>query len=203
MKQFLAGIAVASAVWLALLWAEGTGAIDLFEDNRADLEDGTADAGIPEIVAADDEREPRKSKRRRGKGRRGKGRGRGPAGSGYDTGEGISGDEVGAPGSREVSMGSGGEQQLSAAQIDRGIDQVWGGIQRCLLLVPDQAPATGRVVVGMHIAPSGKVTKVSLSGPNVIIKGEAGACIRRKIKSIGYPSFDGPEMVARYPMTFE
>ena len=62
---------------------------------------------------------------------------------------------------------------------------------------------TGKVVLGMHIAPSGKVTKVGLRGPNPIVQGECGGCIRRAVKSIDYPSFDGPEMVAHYPIVFE
>jgi len=199
MKQFLAGIAVASAVWLALLWAEGTGAIDLFEDGGDELAADVVDAGAPAIAAGDEEPERRKGKRRRGP-RKGRRRTPGP---GYETGEGTSGDEVGGPGSREVSMVAGGEAQLSPAQIDRGIDTVFGGIQRCLVLVPDDAPATGKVVLGLHIAPSGTVSKVGLRGPNPIVKGEAGACIRRKVKSIRFPAFDGPEMVAHYPIVFE
>ena len=63
--------------------------------------------------------------------------------------------------------------------------------------------ATGKVVLGMHIAPSGRVTRVGLRGPNPIVQGECGGCIRRAVKSIQYPSFDGPEMVAHYPIVFE
>lgn len=100
-------------------------------------------------------------------------------------------------------MGAGGEDQLSSAEIDAGIDRVFNGIQRCLILVPSQAPAVGKVVVGMKIAPSGAVTSVNLSGPNVIIKDDPGSCIRRTVKSIRYRSFKGPEMLVNYPIVFE
>ncbi len=95
------------------------------------------------------------------------------------------------------------EDQLSSAEIDRGIDRVFKGIQRCLVLAPGDAPTTGKVVFGMHIASSGKVTKVNLKGPNVMIRGDVGACFRRTAKSIKYRSFDGPDMVAHYPIVFD
>ena len=55
----------------------------------------------------------------------------------------------------------------------------------------------------MHIASSGKVTKVNLKGPNVMIRGETGQCFRRTVKSVRYRSFDGPDMIAHYPIVFE
>jgi len=199
MKRFLLGVLVASLAWGGLFLAQAAGVIDLL-GARGD-ETGVADAGPAEPAAiaeaASDEPGARKKKRRPGKRRR-------PGGAAYAAGEGASGDDVGEVASRELAIGeTGGEQQLSAAQIDRGIDTVWNGIQRCLVLVPADLPATGKVVLGMHIAPSGAVNRVGLTGPNPLVQGECGACIRRSVQSIRFPSFDGPEMVARYPIVFE
>ena len=75
--------------------------------------------------------------------------------------------------------------------------------ERCLLLLPPDAPAKGRVVFGMHITSSGQVTKVNLKGPKVMIQKETGACLRRVVKSIRFRRFDGPDMVAHYPVVFD
>ena len=200
MKQFLLGVLVASVVWVGVLFAQSAGVIDIL--GAGDDEVVAVDAGVIETaVAAEpsgDEKKKKKRKQRRG------GKKKRPGGAAYAAGDGRVGDEIGGPGSQELSMGEvGGQEQLSAAEIDRGIDRVWNGIQRCLVLVPSDLPATGKVVLGMHIAPDGRVTRVGLRGPNPIVQGESGGCIRRAVKSIRYPSFDGPEMVAHYPIVFE
>jgi hypothetical protein len=200
MKRFLLGVLVASVVWVGVLFAQAAGVIDVIgPDDPGDEPD--ADAGVIETAAAEspdgETKRKKRKKRRPSKPKR-------PGGAAYADGDGTAGDEIGAGGGHELSMGeAGGQEQLSAAQIDKGIDSVWNGVQRCLVLVPSDLPATGKVVLGMHIAPSGKVTRVGLRGPNPIVQGECGACIRRAVKSIRYPSFDGPEMVARYPIVFE
>jgi hypothetical protein len=200
MRQFLLGVLVASVVWAGVLLAQAAGVIDIFGDG-GDEAPVVPDAGVETAVASESEGD--EQRKRRGKKRR-PGRRRKSGGAAYAAGDGVAGDEIGGPGSQELAMDeAGGQQQLSEAQIDRGIDTVWHGIQRCLVLVPSDLPATGRVVLGMRIAPSGRVTRVGLRGPNPIVQGESGACIRRAVKSIEYPSFDGPEMVAHYPIVFE
>jgi hypothetical protein len=199
MKQFLLGVLVASVVWVVVLYAQSTGWIEFFGEDEPVVV--VADAGVMETAAAPapDGDGSKKRKQRRGGTKK-----RRPGGAAYAAGEGEVGDNIGGAGAQELAMGeAGGQQQLSPAQIDRGIDTVWNGIQRCLVLVPSDLPATGKIVVGMHIAPSGRVTKVGLRGPNPIVQGACGGCIRRAVESIQYPSFDGPEMVAHYPIVFE
>lgn len=200
MRQFLLGVLVASVAWAGVLLAQAAGVIDILGAGGGEariIVDAGVDSEIAEEVEGDE-------KGKRGGKRRRPGRKRKPGGAAYAAGDGVAGDEIGGPGSQELSMDvAGGQEQLSPAQIDRGIDTVWNGIQRCLVLVPGDLPATGRVVLGMRIAPSGRVTRVGLKGPNPIVQGEPGACIRRAVKSIEYPSFDGPEMVAHYPIVFE
>jgi hypothetical protein len=203
MKQFIGGVLSASVFWAGLMFAQSRGAIDLFGS-------GNEDDAVVDVVARDTdtalwgkEVAERKSRKRRwGKRRRGS-RGAPMQAGRYDTSDGVAGDDLESPGAREVSMGAGAEDQLSNAEIDRGIDSVFNGIQRCLLLLPPDAPAQGKVVFGMHIASSGQVTKVSLKGPNVMINGECGACFRRTVKSIRFRSFDGPDMIAHYPVVFD
>jgi hypothetical protein len=198
MKQFLGGVLVASFLSGGLLWAQAAGVIDLFGQPERPTVD--TDAGVVlEVAPQAGETGPKK----RGK-RRSKTQGTRAGGSGYETGEGFAGDDLEGSGARDLDMGGPGkEQQLTPAQIDAGIDQVWSGIRRCLVLVPPGAPATGKVIVGMRIAPGGEIAGANLTGPNDIIKGECGACIRRAVMSIRYPSFDGPEMTVRYPIVFE
>jgi len=200
MKQFLLGVLVASLVWVGVLYAQSAGVFEIFgagEGEEVVVDAGVVETAVVEQSEGDGAKQKKRKMRRGGKKRR-------PGGAAYAAGEGEVGDAIGGPGSHELSMGeSGGQEQLSPAQIDKGIDRVWNGIQRCLVLVPSDLPATGRVVLGMHIAPGGRVTRVGLRGPNPIVQGESGACIRRAVKSIQYPSFDGPEMVAHYPIVFE
>jgi hypothetical protein len=202
MKKFVAGFVVGSAVWLAVLYAQSTGRLDLFGSDEAT---GPEIVMLPETEVLSTEGKPkRRGKRRKAKRRRTGGNRQAAADPGYDTGEGFMGDDLGSPGTREVAMGGAGrEEQLSSAQIDRGIDRVFRGIERCLVLVPSNAPATGKLVLGMHIASSGRVTKVNLKGPNVLIKGEAGACFRRTVKTIRFDGFDGPDMIVHYPIIFD
>jgi hypothetical protein len=203
MKQFFGGVLSASIFWAGLMFVQSRGAFDLFGS-------GDEDDAVVDMVARDtdtalsgQEVSVRKGKKRpHGKRRRGS-RGAPMQAGRYDTADGVAGDDLGTPEAREVSMGAGAEDQLSNEEIDRGIDRVFNGIQRCLLLLPPDAPAKGKVVFGMHIASSGQVTKVSLKGPNVMIQGECGACFRRTVKSIRFRSFDGPDMIVHYPVAFD
>ena len=202
MKQFLAGIVTASLIWGGLFWAQKAEYIDLLGVN-APTEDVAPEASEA-TLASEEVKTPKESKRRRGK-RRSRRSYDGPGpGNHYDTTEGVSGDQLDGPGGKELSMaGAGGEDQLSSQEIDQGIDRVFKGIERCLLTLPPDAPAAGRVVFGMNIASSGKVTKVNLKGPKHMISGDTGACFQRTVKSIRFRSFDGPDMVAHYPVTFD
>ena len=99
--------------------------------------------------------------------------------------------------------GSGGEAQLSGAQIDAAFDAAMPRIRRCFVLAAGNDPVVGRLTFGMRIAGSGHVSAVNLSGPAAATTGECGDCLRTAARSISFPSFDGPEMVARYPITLE
>lgn len=202
MKQFLAGVIVSSLLWGMLIFVEKKGITHLFFEKEGATEDTTAPVAEAVLLSKD---VPEESKNR---GRRGKRRRKNTSGSpmplnSYDTTEGLSGDVLDGPGSKELTMGAGGEDQLSSREIDQGIDRVFKGIERCLLTLPPDAPAAGKVVFGMNIASGGQVTKVNLKGPNVMITGETGACFRRTVKSIRFRSFDGPDMTVHYPVEFD
>jgi hypothetical protein len=116
----------------------------------------------------------------------------------------VTGDTLAGPGTRTLDVGaSGGEGQLSDAQIERSFDAALPRIRRCLLLVADDAPVTGRLVFGLQIAGTGRVSAVNLSGPRAVVGGEAGDCLREAARGIGFPTFDGPTLTARYPLTLE
>ncbi|MFT5357918.1 MAG: hypothetical protein ACI9KE_005155, partial [Polyangiales bacterium] len=116
----------------------------------------------------------------------------------------LTGDDLGENDPREISAGaSGGEAQLSSSQIEGVFDASFNGIQRCLVLVPANAPLGGRLTFGMRIAGSGRVTRVNLRGPSAVTQGEAGSCLRRTARALSFPSFDGPEMLVHYPVTLQ
>ena len=202
MKQFIIGFIVASFLWLGVVYAQSTGYIFFFGAGEESDTDLVADAPDASVDGEDSQVDNKKKSKRRKK-RFARKRKSIKSGA-HDMGEITVGDDLGSTGNGELDMSSrGGEVQLSSARIDRGIDSVFNGIQRCLVLVPSDMPATGKVVVGMHIASSGRVTRVNLKGPGSIIRGESGACIRRVVKSIEYPAFDGPDMIAHYPIIFD
>jgi hypothetical protein len=202
MKQFILGFSVASILWLGALYSQSAGYIDFFctgEESDTDRIADAPDAGVSGKNPHSDNGKKSKRKKKRFKGKR-----KSHKSVVHGKGETTVGDDLGSTGGGELDMGSsGGEGQLSSTRIEQGIDSVFNGIQRCLVLVPSDMPASGKVVLGMHIASSGRVTKVNLKGPGAIIRGESGACIRRVVKSIDYPSFDGPDMIAHYPIVFD
>ena len=201
MKHFISGFLTATVLWIVVFSIESGGILNLFGSDEAEEKEELVET----IDTGGDPNDKSANKRgRKGRRRRSRPGSTAQEGPGYELGDGVTGDDLGAPGSREVGMGGpGSEEQLKEAEIDRGIDRVFRGIERCLVLVPSDAPTAGRIVVGMHISSSGNVTKVNLKGPNALIKGECGACIQRNVKSIKYASFDGPDMVVHYPITFE
>ena len=202
MKQFFIGFVVASFLWLGALYAQSAGYIDFFgagEESDTDRIADVPDAGVDGEDPQGDKGKKSKRKKKHFAGKR-----KSFKNAAHDMDETTVGDDLGSTGNGELDMGSSGaEEQLSSTRIDRGIDSVFNGIQRCLVLVPIDVPATGKVVLGMHIASSGRVTKVNLKGPGAIIRGESGTCIRRVVKSIEYPAFDGPDMIAHYPIIFD
>ncbi len=203
MKQFFLGLVTASLVWGGLFYLQKAKIINLLgEDEEPVVTDSATDDAT---LASQDVKDTKAAGKRRGRrrGRRAAGSGPLPERS-YDMSDGVSGDVLDGPGGKELTMGAGGgEDQLSNKEIDQGIDRVFKGIERCLLTLPPDAPAAGKVVFGMNIANSGQVTKVSLKGPRHMITGETGACFQRTVKSIRFRSFEGPDMVAHYPVTFD
>ena len=207
MKGFLVGFITASIVWGAAVgvhaigWLDGLfGTSDGSEASAAtDTEAAIADGGTAGV----------KRGRRRRRGRR-RARRREPRrarpvvptkGSGPYT---ETGDDIDENDRRELDLeGSGGEEQLSSAEIDAAFGRAMPGIRRCLLLLSEGQEGAGRVTFAVRIAGSGRVSQVRLAGPRALTAGEVGGCLRRTARAIQFPSFDGPDMVARYPITFE
>lgn len=197
MQKFLAGFAVSSLLWGAALGLYVAGVF------------GGADAEpLPTVVAVDlapDAGTELGTKvRRRGVRRGGGGGGVSTNGEQVPTGEATTGDDLGEGAARTLDVGaSGGEAQLTAPQIERALDGAMPRIRRCLILVPGDAIVTGRMTLGIKIAGSGRVTAVNLSGPAAVTTGDPGDCLRAAVRAVLFPSFDGPEMITRYPLTLE
>lgn len=125
-------------------------------------------------------------------------------GSEAPTGEATTGDDLREGEMRTIDgEGTGGEAQLSGGQIEAGFDGAMPRIRRCFVLAAGDEPVTGRLTFGLRIRGSGEVSAVNLSGPAAVTTGDCGDCLRTAARGIRFPSFDGPEMVARYPITLE
>ncbi|UJR80515.1 Hypothetical protein I5071_25620 [Sandaracinus amylolyticus] len=198
-SRFLAGFAAATVVWgsaaAALHFALGWGPPSEPEE-VAEIEEAT------EIAAAPEETTKRRGGRRSG--RRGSRSTEGSIEESVPRGDAVTGDDL-----REGEMrvidgeGTGGEQQLSGAEIDAAFDGAMGRIRRCFVLAAGDDPVRGRLTFGLRIAGSGRATAVNLSGPAVVTTGDCGECLRDAARAIQFPRFDGPEMVVRYPITLE
>jgi hypothetical protein len=204
MKFFLFGVFVSSFIWFGILYAQSRGMVTLFK-----MPEETTVSEETVVAATDVDTEtakPEVVKKRMKKRRRPRQKANAPIQPdlGYEEGEGQTGDDLTA-GPRSISPGDAGgdEGQLSNAEIESAIDQRFNGIQRCLTLMPPDAPGIGRLVIGMNISGAGTVTRVNLRGPNAMIKGEPGACFRRIVSAMRFRRFNGPDMIVHYPIIFE
>lgn len=198
-SRFLAGFATATVVWggaaAALHLGLGWGPPPVEEEIAAEA---------PVEVAAAPEEPATKRRGGRRSGRRGSRTGDGVSSSAVPRGDATTGDDL-----REGEMrvidgeGSGGEQQLTGGQIDAAFDGAMGRVRRCFVLAAGDDPVRGRLVFGLRIAGSGRATAVNLSGPAAVTTGDCGECLRDAARAIQFPTFDGPEMVVRYPITLE
>ena len=189
----MAGFMVASFCWAGGVWAWQEGY--LREPEVEELPPAEAAAELP--AAEPEPTAPTRRRRRRA-------RRSDPESAEAPTGSATTGDELGEDDPRELAAGeSGGEAQLGRGQIEQAFDGAFGSIRRCLVLVPGDTPVTGRLTFGLRIAGSGRVQRVNLSGPAAVTRGEPGDCLRAAARRIEFPSFDGPEMIARYPITLE
>jgi len=203
MARFVSGFLTASVLWTVGLLALFLTDILVWPFHGSDLGEADplprgADASVSEDGGP--QKRSRRRRRRSKRGRRGAKRG-----GNAPRGDAVTGDDLREGQARHIDMegGSGGEARLSPGQIDAAFGQRMGAIRRCLLHGPDDADMRGRVVFGLRIGGGGQVVAVNLSGPAVLTAGQTGSCLRRTARSIPFPSFDGPEMVARFPITFE
>lgn len=201
-SRFLAGFAAAT-----LLWAGALAGLHLGLGWGPPVDEEIALEDEPIEIAAEEPEEPTTRRRRRG-GRRGARRGADGVAASTESsvprGEATTGDDLGEGELRMIDgEGQGGEQQLTGGQIDAGFDGSMNRIRRCFILAAGDEPVRGRLVFGMRIAANGRATAVNLSGPAAVTTGDSGDCLRTAARSIQFPSFDGPEMVVRYPITLE
>lgn len=195
MSRFWAGFGVASLVWAG---GAAFAVLGLGYGPAPDSPEPVAAAAPPDAGVAETEEAPRRRSRRRSPGRAE------TRAEATPTGEATTGDDLGEDELRTLDMSaSGGEQQLSGAQIEGVFDGGMGRIRRCLVLMAGEDEVTGRLTFGLRVAGDGQVRAVSLSGPRAATTGDAGECLRGAARALRFPTFDGPEMVVRYPLTLE
>jgi hypothetical protein len=197
--RFLAGFAVGSMIW------GGLGAYLVFSEGYgppSPEEPDTIEVSAAEEPAADTEEASPRRRRRRASGA-GSTTSDSPSAR-LPTGDATTGDDLGEGELRIIDgAGSGGEEQLTGAEIDHAFDGAMPRVRRCFILAAAEAEVTGRLTFGLRIAGTGHVSAVNLAGPAVLTTGECGDCLRDTARAIQFPTFDGPEMVVRYPITLE
>lgn len=198
MAKFTLGFGVASVLWATvaagLVWGLGWG--PPVEPAPSEVEDPSPAAESAEVVPVATKR-PR---RRRGSSANDEAHARSEGRDRIAT----SGDDLDETRPRVLDMtGSGGEAQLTPSQIEAAMDTAMPRIRRCLILAASEEPVRGRLVFGLRIRGDGEVVAVNLTGPAAVSTGECGDCLRSAVRATRFPRFDGPEMVARYPITLE
>lgn len=207
MARFIGGFLTATMLWLAFAFVATDDLVAAIERAKGEDEDVVLEAPPVEEEVIEETEVAEASPMRRRRGRRGsRMRAQEPdsAMRDYDTSNRTEGDDL-STGPRELSAdGTGGEAQLTSTQLDNTFDRVFPAVQRCLILIPTDAPRVqGTLRVGTRIAANGSVSGVNLSGPSYVTGSEAGSCIRRAVRGLRFPSFDGPTMVAHFPITLE
>jgi hypothetical protein len=207
-RAFVSGFLVASCAWGALAFLYLRGHLDFLFPEEEPAALASAEAPAESETAGP----PSKGKRRGLKRPRLQRRVAGASPSGADNGNGRAetagsgtstiGDDLGWDKQRNVDMAA-GEGQLAGSQIDAGFDSVMGRIRRCLILVPSDGEVTGKLIFGMRVGGDGKPRAVNLSGPSIVISGESGTCLRGAAQNIRFASFDGPDMLFKYPITLQ
>jgi hypothetical protein len=192
-SKFIFGFVSASALWAIAAYAVIEGYVDLnLKPTKAISDDEVA-------PAADEKQQVDKRSRRKKSPRRSAAQANKRPSRSVLTGDSLGEDEV-----KNVDMvGNSGEQQLTDFEIEQGMDRVFNQIRRCLFLAANEEPVKGRIVLGMRIEGTGRVTKLNLRGPSPVVQGEAGGCLRSTITSIQFRTFNGPAMVVHYPITLE
>jgi hypothetical protein len=201
--RFLFGFVLATAMWGGLFSLYLRGALDfLFPEN--DVPGQLADAA-PEEPAGPPTRgkkrglkRPRLARQKPAARQLAANQAKGKGGNGNST----VGDDLGWDRARDIDM-SAGEGQLLGSQIDSGFDSMMGRIRRCLILVPSDGDVTGKLIFGMRVGSDGKPKAVNLSGPSIVTGGESGSCLREAAQGIRFATFNGPDMLFKYPITLQ
>ncbi len=205
--RFFFGFLSASVLWGALSFLYLRGSLDFMFPEEEAAPEPVAAASAPEEQGPPTKgkrrglRRPRLS-RKAEPGAAGGGAARGGSAPSRGNGETTIGDDLGWNSTRNVDMNA-GEGQLAGSQIDAGFDSMMGRIRRCLILVPSDGEVTGKLVFGMRVGSDGKPRAVNLSGPSVVTAGESGSCLREAAQSIRFASFNGPDMLFKYPITLQ
>jgi hypothetical protein len=190
--RFFAGFLAASVLWAVL-------AVLYVYDMLGPF--GAKPPECPQEPVAVAQAEPDKGPTGR-RGKRGKRRPGDPRAARGPDGELTTGEDIGWDDERNVDF-AGGEQQLTGAQIEAGFDGAMAKIRRCLVLVPDDAEVSGKLTFGMRVGSDGVPKAVNLSGPGGVTGGESGSCLRGAAQAIRFGTFQGPDMVFKYPITLQ
>jgi hypothetical protein len=89
-------------------------------------------------------------------------------------------------------MSEGGEEILDQSQINPVIQSRARRLGKCLL-----SKGASRADIEFKILRTGRVSTVNVQGANP----EASACIKRVVKSMKFPSFDGNYTLAQFDMS--
>jgi hypothetical protein len=206
--RFFLGFLSASVLWGALSFLYLRGSLDFMFPEEEPAPGPVAAAAEPESQGPPTKgkrrglRRPRLSRKAEPNGSGAAPRASAGGGTKGGSGESTVGDDLGWNSARNVDMNA-GEGQLAGSQIDAGFDSMMGRIRRCLILVPSDGEVTGKLVFGMRVGNDGKPRAVNLSGPSIVTGGESGSCLRDAAQGIRFATFNGPDMLFKYPITLQ
>jgi hypothetical protein len=113
------------------------------------------------------------------------------------------GDALGRP--EHVDFAKDGDEghELSQDDLDRGFHAIGGGITRCITEALGDAPLErGRVEVAFRVESSGVVSRVRLSGPQLLFRRGLTRCVRPQVTALQFPHSGGASVVT-YPFQLQ
>ena len=197
--RFFLGFLTASVIWGALATLAYLGILPFPSARPAGEEEVAA---VTEATVEEPDPSGKSKHRKVKRARAGAGTSVGGRDRSGDQNEQQVGDDLDWGGARQVNMGA-GEEQLSGKEIESGFDSVMNKIRRCLILVPADGEIKGQLLFGMRVGGDGRPRAVQLTGPSIVTGGESGSCLRETAQSIRFATFDGPDMLFKYPVTLQ
>jgi hypothetical protein len=113
------------------------------------------------------------------------------------------GDALGRPEHIDLAKEGDDGHELSQDDLDRVFHAIDGGITRCITDAVGDAPLErGKVEVSFRVEGSGSVSRVRLSGPQLLFRRGLTRCVRPQVTALHFPRSGGASVVT-YPFQLQ